>query len=234
MLLIWYFRYLSIFSWRIQTLTPFWTKRIGKKFENVVTSFRERSIIDQNSHTINQCTFSPFSMHVCKLSPSKSSLTICLVRLSKDLNLFIWVLLQSNYKVDVTCQGNYREIYAPLDDHIPVISKIMEKAVNSQLLCNSQFGYRKNRSTKLATTLLLDRIRKETDKGNMSGVVFIDLSKAFDTLGHSLPNYDLMALNGLRANGLLTTCLEGLSVSKLIINYPTLIQSTVEYHKGQS
>ena len=30
MLLIWYFRYLSIFSWRIQTLTPFWTKLIGK------------------------------------------------------------------------------------------------------------------------------------------------------------------------------------------------------------
>ena len=70
----------------------------------------------------------------------------------------------------------------------------MEKAVNSQLieyletsnlLCNSQFGYRKNRSTELATTLLFDRIRKETDKGNTSGVVFIDLSKAFDTLGHS-------------------------------------------------
>ena len=43
-LLIWYFRYLSIFSWRIQTVTPSWTKLIGKKLENVVTSFRERSI----------------------------------------------------------------------------------------------------------------------------------------------------------------------------------------------
>ena len=84
---------------------------------------------------------------------------------------------------------NYRPISI-----LPVISKIMEKAVNSQLieyletnnlLCSSQFGYRKNRSTELATTLLLDRIRKEADKGNMTGVVFIDLSKAFDTLGHS-------------------------------------------------
>ena len=46
----------------------------------------------------------------------------------------------------------------------------MEKAVNSQLieyletnnlLCSSQFGYRKNRSTELASTSLLDRIRKE-------------------------------------------------------------------------
>ena len=35
-------------------------------------------------------------------------------------------------------------------------------------------------------TLFLDDIRREVNVGNMVGAVFIDLSKAFDTLGHSI------------------------------------------------
>ena len=40
------------------------------------------------------------------------------------------------------------------------------------------------RSTELATTLFTDFIRKSADNGLMTGAVFLDLSKAFDTLGH--------------------------------------------------
>ena len=40
------------------------------------------------------------------------------------------------------------------------------------------------RSTELATTLFTDFIRKSADSGLMTGAVFLDLSKAFDTLGH--------------------------------------------------
>ena len=57
---------------------------------------------------------------------------------------------------------------------------------NNSLLCNQQFGYRPNRSTELATTLFVDNIRKEVDKGKFVGSVFIDLTKAFDTIGHSI------------------------------------------------
>ena len=39
-------------------------------------------------------------------------------------------------------------------------------------------------STELAATLLLD-VRKSVDEGNLVGAVFIDLSKAFDTISHS-------------------------------------------------
>ena len=60
----------------------------------------------------------------------------------------------------------------------------------------NQFGYRKQRSTNLAASLLFDNIRKEIDQGKLVGAVFIDLTKAFDTIGHStllskLPSYGI-------------------------------------------
>ena len=85
---------------------------------------------------------------------------------------------------------NYRPISV-----LPVLSKIMERAVHQQLyrylesnnlLNDCQFGYRKKRSTKLATTLFCDMIRKYVDQGYMVGGLFLDLSKAFDTIGHSV------------------------------------------------
>ena len=51
-------------------------------------------------------------------------------------------------------------------------------------------------STELAATLLLDDIRKNVDKGQLVAAVFVDLSKAFDTISHSklltkLPSYGI-------------------------------------------
>ena len=62
----------------------------------------------------------------------------------------------------------------------------MEYLEQHNLISNYQFGYRKNRSTNAAATILVDDIREMVDKGNMVGAVFIDLSKAFDTLSHSI------------------------------------------------
>lgn len=65
------------------------------------------------------------------------------------------------------------------------ISKILEKAVhrqfynfleNNKLLNDCQFGFRRNRSTKLAATLFCDKIRKEMDNGKLIGCVYLDLS----------------------------------------------------------
>ena len=92
--------------------------------------------------------------------------------------------------------GNSEEVsnYRPISV-LPVLSKILERAVHNQLydymetnnlLNNAQFGFRKKRSTKLATTLFCDSIRMHIDKGRMVGSLFIDLSKAFDTIGHSI------------------------------------------------
>ena len=38
----------------------------------------------------------------------------------------------------------------------------------------------------MAATLLCDRVRQEIDSGKMIGAVYLDLTKAFDTIGHSI------------------------------------------------
>ena len=83
---------------------------------------------------------------------------------------------------------NYRPISI-----LPVLSKILERIVykqllshleNNGLLSSFQLGFRFKRSTELAVTYFTDIIRKEVDNGNILGAVFIDLSKAFDTVSH--------------------------------------------------
>ena len=98
---------------------------------------------------------------------------------------------------------NYRPISV-----LSLVSKRIEKIVYKQLkdciqtdenklLSTRQFGFRaKMSSTELAATLLLDGVRKNVDKGKLVGVVFIDLSKAFNTISHSkvltkLPSYGI-------------------------------------------
>ena len=85
------------------------------------------------------------------------------------------------------------ENYRPISI-LPVISKIYEKCVHKQLmdylesnhlLAPNQYGYRSKRSTELATAYFCDSIRRSMDDGKLTGAIFVDLSKAFDTIGHS-------------------------------------------------
>ena len=85
---------------------------------------------------------------------------------------------------------NYRPISV-----LPVISKVIEKVIHHQLiifldknhlLTNFQFGFRPKLSTEYAATILLDSIRDNVDKGRLVGAIFVDLSKAFDTVSHAM------------------------------------------------
>ena len=85
---------------------------------------------------------------------------------------------------------NYRPISI-----LPSFSKILEKIVYSRLmnylnkykiLSDNQFGFRKNHSTELALTLLYDKISSAIDNNMISVGIFIDLSKAFDTVNHQI------------------------------------------------
>ena len=66
-----------------------------------------------------------------------------------------------------------------------------------KLFYSSQYGFRKAHSTELACLELIDRVLQQLDKGDLSIAVFIDLSKAFDTLDHhilltKLANYSIL------------------------------------------
>ena len=75
------------------------------------------------------------------------------------------------------------------------ISKIFEKAVllqitnyfdNNHLINVSQYGFRKQHSTELASLQLIDYLSFEMDSGKTLLNIYLDLSKAFDTLNHSI------------------------------------------------
>ena len=86
---------------------------------------------------------------------------------------------------------NYRPISL-----LPSISKIFEHVMTSQLMeyftsknlfCLQQFGFRPGHSTELAALKLVNHVISEMDNCNIPTNIYIDLSKAFDTL-----NFDIL------------------------------------------
>ena len=93
-------------------------------------------------------------------------------------------------KDDIEIIENYRPISI-----LPAISKIFEKILSLQiheyfqskhLYYEYQYGFIKNRSTEQAALELIDRVITEIDKGEIPFNIYIDLSKAFDTLDHAI------------------------------------------------
>ena len=86
--------------------------------------------------------------------------------------------------------GNYRPVSI-----LSTMSKIMERAVHSQLneylskrgiLCENQSGFRGGFSTDSCLIGLSDYVKGEIGRGNLVGMVLIDLQKAFDTVNHRI------------------------------------------------
>lgn len=84
---------------------------------------------------------------------------------------------------------NYRPISV-----LPVASKLLERVVHTQLYCflskhqlmnPYQCGFRKHHSTESAAISLIDSIKQGMDQGLLTGAVFVDLRKAFDTVDHN-------------------------------------------------
>ena len=78
---------------------------------------------------------------------------------------------------------------------LPNFSKFFEKVMCNRLtefvkkyeilLC-CQFGFRKNHSTSLVLIHLTNKISSAIDRHKFTAGVFLDLSKAFDTLDHEI------------------------------------------------
>ena len=86
--------------------------------------------------------------------------------------------------------GNYRPISL-----LPVISKVFEKVVFNQLykyldkfnlLYKSQYGFRKGHSCEFAAMEVTDKIFNNLDKRKLPLALFLDFSKAFDTINHDI------------------------------------------------
>ena len=83
---------------------------------------------------------------------------------------------------------NYRPISL-----LPLVSKIIEKSINFQyedflnkkkLIYMYQSGFRTNHSTDLCLAQLVDFSATGMDKQMHTGIILVDLQKAFDTLDH--------------------------------------------------
>ena len=117
-------------------------------------------------------------------------------------------VLPQHKKDNTENMNNYRPVSL-----LNAFSKVFEKIVffqlydyfkDNKLLYNGQYGFRKDHSTELATMGLIDRALSEIDRKNYAIAVFMDLSKAFDTLDHKIlikklhiMEYEIKNSNGL-------------------------------------
>ena len=65
------------------------------------------------------------------------------------------------------------------------------------ILRDNQYGFRKNHSTSLALVDLYDKISSAIDRKETSVGIFLDLSKAFDTVNHNIL-FDKLEHYGIR------------------------------------
>jgi len=129
-------------------------------------------------------------------------------------------------KDDEKIFSNYRPISL-----LPAISKIFEKIIynqlydyfqNFKLFYRSQYGFRNGHSTEAASLELIDRILTEMDNGKIPICIFLDLSKAFDTLDHNI------LLNKLNYYGVKNTA------SNLLSSYLTNREQYVDFDGTES
>ena len=86
--------------------------------------------------------------------------------------------------------NNFRPI-----SFLSIFDKIIEKIMHKRLyhflelhnvLCDKQFGFRKNNSTSYALMEITEKIKESIDNGKYGCGIYIDLRKAFDTVNHNI------------------------------------------------
>lgn len=179
-------------------VTDFLKKSIISTLEFHHTTVREvtdtiKELVSKDSSGIDN-----FSTKVLKLlHPVLSEKLMIIINQSITTGIFpdklkIAVVspIYKNQNLDIHKFNSYRPISL-----LPAISKIFEKIIykqtynyftNNQLFLNSQYGFRQGHSTEMASLELVDRIAKDIDAKKTPFSIFLDLSKAFDTLDHGI------------------------------------------------
>ena len=89
-------------------------------------------------------------------------------------------LLPNNYR-PISVLGHINKIYEKL-----LFSRLSTHFNQNNLLYKYQYGFREGHSTTHALVELTDSLKNSIDNGNYACGIFIDLSKAFDTVNHDI------------------------------------------------
>ena len=112
----------------------------------------------------------------------------------KSHNSFLPPKLVNSIFLDAVNEQDIFTSYRPVSV-LPAFSKILERVMynrllrflnNHNILSDNQYGFRKHHSTAYALACLYDKISSAIDNKECTVGIFIDLSKAFDTIDHNI------------------------------------------------
>ena len=108
--------------------------------------------------------------------------------------------------------------YRPVSILPSFSNRLLNYIDKHEILCNSEYGFRKQHSTTLALIDMYDKISSSIDQGKCSVGVFLALSKAFDTVNHDilLNKLDYYGIHGLSLDWFKVILLIGLSLLSLM------------------
>ena len=185
------------------------TPEEGRKFEKFSSYYQaNRRIV--NTIFLHPCDELEILDIIKKLENGKASdisttvLKRCASHISLHLSDFFNVFMEAGVFPKILKLGSITPVYKKGDARffdnyrpvstLPIFGKIFEKVIYNRLydflsamnvIYDQQFGFRRKHSTCHAINFSINRVLNEVENKNHVLGIFIDLSKAFDTLEHS-------------------------------------------------